>query len=203
MEDDHRETKRALRRALKAHPEGPGLRVPDPASRSVCERLSRLGKLLVARDVVAYAAIAGEVDLRPALDRLSGRAIYWPRVVADGLEFRSAAVADLRPAGRYGLLEPGDGALLAGSGDGVVFLVPGVAFDTAGVRLGRGAGLYDRALSAFPSAVRIGVTCETRLQAALPADRWDVPMHLVVTESRLVGRGTARCMRKETDPWTS
>jgi 5-formyltetrahydrofolate cyclo-ligase len=200
MGDDHGETKRALRRALRAHPAGHGQQVSDSASHSACERLSRLESVLAARRVVAYAAVAGEIDLRSALDRLAGRAFYWPRVVADGLEFRSAALADMRPSGRYGLREPADGPLLAGSGDGVVFLVPGVAFDTAGTRLGRGAGLYDRALSGFPSAVRIGVTCEPRLQAALPVDRWDVPMHLVVTESRLVGRGIVRGMCKETYP---
>jgi 5-formyltetrahydrofolate cyclo-ligase len=60
--------------------------------------------------------------------------------------------------------------------------------------------MYDRALSAFPTAVRIGVTCEARVRPALPADPWDVPMHLVVTESRLLGRGSVRSMCKEIHP---
>lgn len=200
MGDDQRETKRALRRSLRAHPTGEARQVSESASRSACERLTRLRDVLAARRLVAYAAIAGEVDLRPALGPLEGRTVFWPRLLGDGLEFRGAALRDLRPTGRHGLLEPTHGPVLAPPGDGVVFLVPGMAFDPAGTRLGRGAGMYDRALSAFPSAVRIGVTCETRVHPALPADRWDVPMHLVVTESRLLGRGSVRGMCKETHP---
>lgn len=197
---DHRETKRALRRSLKAHPTAPGSTVSDMASRSACERLTRLRAVVDAQAVVAYAALIGEVDLGSALCRLGARPVFWPRLVGDTLEFRRSAPQDLRPVGRHGLLEPVDGTRLAGAGDGVVFLVPGLAFDRAGTRLGRGAGMYDRALSDFPSAVRIGVACEARVRASLPADPWDVPMHLVVTESRLLGRGIARGMRKETNP---
>lgn len=197
---DHRETKRALRRSLKAHPTIPGSTVSDMASRSACERLTRLRAVIDAEAFVAYAALVGEVDLGSALRCFDARPVFWPRLAGDTLEFRRSTLQDLRPVGRHGLREPLDGARLSGSGEGVVFLVPGMAFDGAGTRLGRGAGMYDRALSDFPSAVRIGVGCEARVRPALPADPWDVPMHLVVTESRLLGRGTARGMRKETNP---
>ncbi|MCW5891827.1 MAG: 5-formyltetrahydrofolate cyclo-ligase [bacterium] len=198
MGDDQRESKRALRRSLQARPAASGRAVSDAVSRLACERLVRLRHVVEARAVVAYAALDGEIDLRPALGYVAAPAMFWPCLDGETLQFRSAALHELRPSGCHGLLEPAGGARLTGSGAGVVFLVPGVAFDPAGARLGRGAGMYDRALSAFPSAVRIGVTCEARLRPTLPTDRWDVPMHLVVTESRLLGRGATRSMCKET-----
>ena len=62
-----------------------------------------------------------------------------------------------------------------------------MAFDTKGHRLGHGMGYYDRLLArARPGARLIGVTVERRVFPAIPADRFDVPMDLVVTEERLI-----------------
>lgn len=67
------------------------------------------------------------------------------------------------------------------------WLVPGVAFDEAGHRLGHGRGYYDRLLAtARPEALVIGVTTERRIFPVIPSDRFDVPMDLVVTEDRVI-----------------
>jgi 5-formyltetrahydrofolate cyclo-ligase len=64
-----------------------------------------------------------------------------------------------------------------------VVLVPGLAFDRHGHRLGRGAGVYDRFLATLPaSAWRIGIVPSARLVDALPAESHDVAMHAIVTE---------------------
>ena len=66
-------------------------------------------------------------------------------------------------------------------------IVPGLAFDRRGHRLGRGAGVYDRFLATLaPHTLRIGVIPDAQLVDALPTEPHDVPMHLVVTEKRVI-----------------
>jgi 5-formyltetrahydrofolate cyclo-ligase len=66
-------------------------------------------------------------------------------------------------------------------------LVPGLAFDRHGGRLGRGAGIYDRFLATLPAAtLRIGLIPSAFLVERLPTDPHDVPMHAVATERELV-----------------
>jgi 5-formyltetrahydrofolate cyclo-ligase len=67
-----------------------------------------------------------------------------------------------------------------------VFLIPGVAFDVRGVRLGRGQGWYDRTLSSCSGAVRVGLAYELQVVAAVPEEAWDMRMHALATEARLL-----------------
>ncbi len=76
--------------------------------------------------------------------------------------------------------------LTAGSED-VLFVVPGVAFDERGGRLGRGDGWYDRALALHALHPRLGLAYEFQLVPTLPQATWDIRMHAVVTEERVVG----------------
>ena len=63
-----------------------------------------------------------------------------------------------------------------------VVLVPLIAFDDTLMRLGQGAGHYDRALSRFPDAIAVGIAWSVQHATALPADPWDVPLDAIVTE---------------------
>lgn len=66
-------------------------------------------------------------------------------------------------------------------------LVPGLAFDEQGHRLGRGAGVYDRFLATLPpSVLRIGLSPDALVAPRLPVEPHDVPMHFVVTERRVI-----------------
>ena len=66
-------------------------------------------------------------------------------------------------------------------------LVPGLAFDEHGHRLGRGAGVYDRFLATLPpNVLRIGLAPEALVAPQLPVEAHDVPMHVVVTERRVI-----------------
>ncbi|MHB8835899.1 MAG: 5-formyltetrahydrofolate cyclo-ligase [Candidatus Methylomirabilia bacterium] len=81
-----------------------------------------------------------------------------------------------------------------------LFLVPGLAFDPAGRRLGYGLGCYDRAFAdAAPGALKVGLAFELQILESVPADSHDVPMDFVVTEDRVIpaaagaGSPTRRC----------
>jgi 5-formyltetrahydrofolate cyclo-ligase len=66
-------------------------------------------------------------------------------------------------------------------------LVPGVAFDGSGRRLGRGRGHYDATLAALsPAAVRIGLAFELQIVAAVPCEPHDMPLDAIVTERRVL-----------------
>jgi 5-formyltetrahydrofolate cyclo-ligase len=83
-----------------------------------------------------------------------------------------------------------------------VALVPGLAFDLRGHRLGRGGGHYDRVLARLsPDSITIGLAFELQLMKRLPVEVHDVPVDLIVTEIRVIkaaeaGRGSTMGPRR-------
>ncbi len=61
-------------------------------------------------------------------------------------------------------------------------LVPGAAFTPSGIRLGRGAGFYDRFLRLYPAALRVGIAFDVQMTDALPFDEWDERVDIVLTD---------------------
>lgn len=138
-------------------------------------------------------ALADEVPLDDLLDSLgaAGR-LLLPRVRGRDLVF--SAVRDLGTLrrSRLGVLEPSEAEPALSLGPRDVILVPGVAFDTAGARLGRGMGFYDRALALHgerPFAV--GVAFAFQVVERVPVLAHDRSVDAVVTE-RVLHRRCAR-----------
>ena len=177
--------KARLRGALDARRTAVAAEALGQASLAICERIAASVEYARCRHVVLYAARRGEVELG-AIDGLvgrdAGRTTYYPRVEGGRLAFRRATRDQLVP-GRFGIPEPAASApsLPRDAGD-VLVVVPGLAFDRRGNRLGTGKGYYDRALPEYPHATRIGVALEVCMVDRIPVEQWDVPMHLVVTE---------------------
>jgi len=160
------------------------------ASLAICDRIAREAQFRRACHLVLYAARAGEVDPAPLEGVVShqkvGPALYYPRVEHGGLVFRRSTLSELAP-GRFGIPEPrADATALAADAAEVVVVVPGLAFDRCGTRLGTGKGLYDRALLAHRGARRIGLTLAAWMLDRIPADPWDIPMHAIATEDELL-----------------
>ena len=157
-------------------------------SRAVCGWIVRLEAFRRAINLVAYVAQRGEIDPSGVVDAALelGKAVYFPRVVEPGtIQFLEASPRDLTP-GAYGIPEPRNGRPLPRSESEVLFLVPGLAFDHDGRRLGRGGGHYDRTLALYPRGLRAGLAAEIQLAPGLPYDSWDQPVDAVVTERRLI-----------------
>lgn len=148
-------------------------------------RLREVPGFGTATALATYSAFDGELDPAPATAVApDGCEVFFPAVTPEGLEFRSAD-GGLRPGWR-GLLEPAGERRVDDRCTTAVILVPGVAFDQRGARLGRGGGHYDRALAALPRAIRVGLAFELQVIEEVPVDPWDQAMHYVVTEARVI-----------------
>lgn len=141
--------------------------------------------------IALYAAIRGEVDT----DRIrnsclaAGALVHYPVLGEDGeLLFFRHGPGDLWAEGRFGLREPKVPAGTEGRRDGFdMIVVPGLAFDAAGRRLGQGHGSYDRLLSALEGrALTAGLAYSWQFVDEVPVDAWDVSVDVVVTEEGVI-----------------
>jgi 5-formyltetrahydrofolate cyclo-ligase len=194
FETDLVEQKRALRRETGRERAS----LPEPVRRAssvaACARLLALPELaeLNGRTVAGYVALEskGELDPAPALQEMVARGarVAYPRVDAPDapLTFHPAARDALVP-GPFGLLEPpADAPTVAPEALDLV-VVPGVAFDAEGRRVGFGGGFYDRTFSgAGARPPLIGLCFELQVVARCPAGPDDVRVDAVVTESRVL-----------------
>jgi 5-formyltetrahydrofolate cyclo-ligase len=136
--------------------------------------------------VALYAPKGSEVDtagIDAALRR--GVRLVYPRIAGPDrlLAFHTSTPNELLP-GRFGLQEPlPEPATKVEITDIGAFLVPGIAFDRAGGRIGWGHGHYDATLAAAsPQALCVGLAYECQLVAAVPHEPHDVRLHCVVSE---------------------
>jgi 5-formyltetrahydrofolate cyclo-ligase len=160
----------------------------DVASAAIASEVTQLLARMPAGDVVAlYAAKGTEVDTAPidAFARARGLRVAYPRI-ADGqrrLEFcevEPSALVD----GKFAIREPHRDAPVVDLAMISAFVIPGLAFDRAGGRIGWGRGYYDATLvNANPQALRIGLAFECQLVETAARDAHDVPLHYVVTEA--------------------
>ncbi|MGE4650420.1 MAG: 5-formyltetrahydrofolate cyclo-ligase [Myxococcota bacterium] len=138
--------------------------------------------------VALYAAQSHEMPTRPLFDALRerGRILLFPRCDARGLFFAGVEAWEELEPGRYGIPAPPAHAPVTRLGPRDAVLVPGLAFDAAGHRLGRGAGWYDQGLPAGDAApCLVGATYASRLLASVPHGSRDRDMDAIVTERGL------------------
>lgn len=159
------------------------------ASLAVAARVRELVRWRGAAEVLAYWPTKNEIDTRPLVAELwaRGARVLLPRCRRGepGLADLAcvAREADLAP-GAFSLLEPGPACPLALDAAPDVVLVPGVAFDRLGRRLGFGGGYYDRILArpGMDGALVVGLAHAFQLLPELPADPWDRPVDVLCAD---------------------
>jgi len=162
----------------------------EATSTLICERIQSLAPFNEAEMVGIYLALPGEVQLDALIEycRELGKRICIP--VYDSA-LKTCVMAEWHAnaelvAGKWDVLEPSEQRRI--SDDNIdLMLVPGVAFDKNGERLGRGGGYYDRMLK-HSSAYHVGVAFQFQIIDALTTESHDMPMELVVTEQHFYGR---------------
>jgi 5-formyltetrahydrofolate cyclo-ligase len=160
------------------------------AEERICRSVESLQELSRAARVGWYLATDGEVDLDPAAGALRAEGTeLWLPVGGPSRSMRFAAWTPTTPLvpNRYGIAEPvGSPDELVGPAELDAVVVPCVAVDLEGHRLGFGAGYYDRALADAAATARIGVAFEVQVVDRLQPAPWDVPLDVVVTEARTI-----------------
>ncbi|MGW1997324.1 5-formyltetrahydrofolate cyclo-ligase [Embleya sp. NPDC001921] len=156
------------------------------ASRALRDALLALPEVARAETVAAYVPVGSEPGGRGLAEDLaagSTRRVLLPVLLADNdLDWAVyEGPASLVPAGR-GLREPiGPRLGVEGVRTADVLVVPGLAVDRRGLRLGRGGGSYDRALTRVPAAVTVVLLYDDEVLDRVPAEPHDVPVDVAVT----------------------
>lgn len=183
--------KRELRRAVLA--ERDALPPEERARRSVVatERFLALPEADAVGTVLAFWSFGSEIATGPLIDELHRRGMHvaLPRIVEGELEARRYRPGDPVSEASFGAFEPTGGPPLDPTELDLV-VVPAVAFDRDGRRVGYGGGYYDRFLpNTRADAIRVGIGFQLQLMPAgraVPAGHFDLRVDLVTTESETV-----------------
>ncbi len=155
----------------------------------ILEKLLSVREYQACKIVLTYVSLPIEVDtLRLILRALAdGKRVAVPRCVDDSrlMEFYFIESLDQLVPRTFGVLEPiKERCELVRDFQDSICIVPALAYDRAGYRLGYGAGYYDRFLSGYPG-VKIGIVYARNLRRRLWSGRYDIPVDLILTERRL------------------
>jgi len=180
--------KHAIRQQLREQRRALSADVVEAAGRAVQAQLLALPPYKAAASVIGYIADENEVPTTAVLDEAarSGRQLYLPHTTGGVVRW---CLGDSLGVGCGGVREP-----LRGTPEypetPTVALVPLVAWDRYGGRLGRGGGFYDRLFAWLTSGItRVGLAFEFQEYPELPRDPWDVSLDYVITERRIVWCG--------------
>jgi 5-formyltetrahydrofolate cyclo-ligase len=188
MKDQSALLKQALRARLRARLRDlpPARREQDsPQARAL---LARQRVWREARAVLFYAPLPYEIDLLPLLEQAlaEGRIVTLPRFFPESGAYAACQIEhfarDCAPA-KFGIPEPAARCPLFPLNRLDLTLVPGVGFDAAGHRLGRGRGYYDRLLAGV-AGTRCGVAFDEQMAEEIPAEPHDMTLNCILTPTR-------------------
>lgn len=176
---DKRELRKQIRAAKKAVPFCEKLR----RSESVMQQVEKLDCFAKADTVLLYWSMEDEVQTHDFVNRwYKTKTLLLPCVEGDDLILRQYTGPECLKAGeQFGIGEP-TGPVFTDLQRVQLIIVPGVAFDRQGNRMGRGRGFYDRLLKSTPNAYKVGVAFDFQMFGTIPTETFDVPMDEVITE---------------------
>lgn len=177
--------KEALRRIIRAKKAAMPAADLHRLSRQITARLLALPVVSEASTLMLYHSLPDEVATPDAIESLAagGKTVLLPRVINErDMEPRVYSGKETMEKGAFGIMEP-QGEPFVRYGEIGVIVVPGVAFDKAGNRLGRGKGYYDRLLRRMPEAYKIGLCFGFQIVEHINAEGHDVPMDCLLSEN--------------------
>ncbi|MEU6438859.1 5-formyltetrahydrofolate cyclo-ligase [Streptomyces sp. NPDC047046] len=188
-----KEAKRALRRSLLTARKARSAAEVRRLGHALAAVAARLPELDGVRTVAAYVSIGGEPDTAPLVELWHARGVrvLLPVLLPDDdLDWAAyegpASLREVRRAGRMTLREPAGPRLGPGAvTEAGAVLLPGLAVDRAGRRLGRGGGSYDRVLTRLAASgadpLLLVLLYEEEVRESVPAEPHDRPVHAAVT----------------------
>ena len=157
-------------------------------SQALCDRLSNWQVFQQAQNILTFTSFRQEPDLSPLWQKFPDKNWGFSRCIEKDLIWHQVAIADFSnqiQAGTFGILEPLQNLPLMDLAKIDLILIPAVAGDRQGYRLGYGGGFYDRWL---PSSTgkKVGVVFDEFYLDELPNDPWDVKLEAIITDLRVI-----------------
>lgn len=176
--------KDSIRRRVKARKNLLDARERLDAAARVFEKVERTAAFLVADHILMYHSLPDELPTHDFIDRWHGRKhFYLPRVNGVNLDILPYDRSRMH-LGSFNIEEP-DGDDIVDVSQMELIIVPGVAYDRRGNRIGRGKGFYDRLLK-DAEVTTIGVAFDCQLVDEFETDEFDVPVDYVITENEFI-----------------
>lgn len=156
---------------------------------SIALKIGELPELCDAECFFAYIGIGYEIKTTKIIEKLlrEGKCVCVPLCYGSGKmdAIKITSLDDLHP-GRYGIPEPPANGEKASPSNIDAIIVPGVAFDKEGRRLGRGGGYYDRFMESAINAKKIALCREINLIDEVPCEEHDESVDIIVTEKKVI-----------------
>lgn len=158
----------------------------DESGRRIIERLIALPEYKGAKRIFSYYSVGREIDTHALIDKAKkdGKQVFIPAIISKGImEFREYTGLNNLQMGKMNIPEPPESAETAAPELSDIIIVPGLAFDPSGARLGYGGGYYDRYL-AYSNVFSIGLCRDLMLLSELPVESHDISVQCVLTETK-------------------
>ena len=158
-------------------------------SLTICKKIADLPEFSTCDTLFIYFPIKSEADTLYLFEiaKERGIKIAFPISIKESfeLDFRIVNSLDELSVGAYGIREPQQNAQKALITENSICIVPALAFDSSGNRLGYGKGFYDRFLKKF-IGLSIGITFDELKCSALPCELTDIPVDIIITDKESV-----------------
>ncbi len=192
MKNNH--TKQQLRTHIQAMRLSVPSEVRAAAEREIMERLGKLAEFIDAKSILAYVgnAVHGEIQTHAILQNVleSGKLLALPRVAgllkAGILSLHHVLNINTLVRSKWGILEPEQETDEVVLNDIGLIIIPGIAFDRSGGRLGTGGGFYDRLLAGRICPTTVALAFDCQLVNAVPRQQHDVTIDIIITESQTI-----------------
>ncbi len=160
----------------------------DASSLHIAQNLLSLSEVQAAQNIAAYMSFRNEVSTRELISKLvaAEKQIFIPYIADGKIAFTKFKSFDDFAVEKYNIPEPKNKAPV--KPDSIdLFIVPGIAFDSRGSRIGWGKGFYDKFLGENKISVpKVGVCYDFQVIENIPLEEHDVAVDIIVTEKRII-----------------
>jgi 5-formyltetrahydrofolate cyclo-ligase len=183
IESEKQRLRERMRKLGEAPPEGKMLCLQHLLGIDLWKRSS---------SILLYAPLFGEPDPTPLIDKTGRRSFFFPKVSGNSLEIYRMTSRSNWIRGAFGIREPDPESWEKSSPEEIdLAVIPGLAFDSGGGRLGRGMGYYDRLLGnpAF-RGIKLGIAWEWQIVEKVPSEAHDIRMDLILAGEKMIDPGS-------------
>lgn len=181
MKNDIKRYKKEFRQRIKALIKNLSDEMQRIQSKEVFEQIENSDDFKKAQKIAVYWSMPDELDTHWFVNKwYQNKEVYLPVIKGQEMEFvRFYGENGMVPDTKYGILEP-IGNKLDENDVLDLMIIPGIAYDYIGNRLGRGGGFYDRSLLKFKKTLKIGVGFDFQLMPELFVEEFDIPVDEVI-----------------------